>query len=160
MQGSLTVCEGISTTTATKNPAHLFPHCMWGYIGLWFKFRQFHQVPSLYVRVYRHIRNAGELNTGFPHCMWGYITLTLLCRTLQAVPSLYVRVYRRFNNRKMTFSRSLTIREGISDLQRVKCFLNEFPHYAWVYVKQPIFNISAVFFVSKCMQKISYFPAY
>ena len=52
---SLTVCEGVSPVWHTIKIPIMFPHCMWGCIEKNFKPVLTTWVPSLYVRVYRHI---------------------------------------------------------------------------------------------------------
>ena len=92
-QGSLTVCEGISTGYRLGQIISPFPHCMWGYIDTVVLKDGTKVVPSLYVRVYRGRNTTAAPGQGsltvcegislpaaltlfarlFPHCMWGYI---------------------------------------------------------------------------------------
>ena len=112
--GSLTVCEGVSDVGEKSTVCIAFPHCMWGCIESPGGYRQWAQVPSLYVRVYRlpkmiyqdfagsltvcegvsQRRQTRAFNLPFPHCMWGCIGIILAAGSFRQVPSLYVRVYR------------------------------------------------------------------
>ena len=54
-RSSLTVCEGVSTAAAQVERMSQFPHCTWGCIADDFAILNKRLVPSLYVRVYRHL---------------------------------------------------------------------------------------------------------
>ena len=137
---SLTIREGISALSDSKEDDHRFPHYTWGYIDRANRFDDLQAVPSLYVRVYRLHLPTGEnearsltiregislkvgalfMRQGFPHYTWGYIgTLKQFYADLK-VPSLYVRVYRKCSARWSGKPCSLTIREGISRIFVVK----------------------------------------
>ena len=131
---SLIICEGISSLLDLSWNSAMFPHYMWGYIGLSVQEQKRLSVPSLYVRVYRELKPVwknGQSSliicegiswwhysfkpTGlFPHYMWGYIDLSREIPELTTVPSLYVRVYRNTFKRRQRCCRSLIICEGIS----------------------------------------------
>ena len=152
--GSLTIREGISWRSKRVLSKSQFPHYTWGYIvecvQVWTTWR----VPSLYVRVYRHIyhlrlpvicsltiregisdgRRENETGRRFPHYTWGYITRLIRCKPVWRVPSLYVRVYRNFRCRVSVSVCSLTIREGISKRNAKKDAKIAFPHYMWGYI--------------------------
>ena len=111
---SLTIREGISLGRKHCTGLAWFPHYTWGYIGRKVAMCWRSHVPSLYVRVYRHIyhlrlpvicsltiregisdgRRENETGRRFPHYTWGYITRLIRCKPVWRVPSLYVRVYR------------------------------------------------------------------
>ena len=132
--GSLIICEGISSCVCQFAIFGMFPHYMWGYIGIFYVYSISHSVPSLYVRVYRGaipsrkssrssliicegISIGGEIyekRKTFPHYMWGYIEYGFLTRSRNQVPSLYVRVYRLDRFLKIHHWCSLIICEGIS----------------------------------------------
>ena len=153
---SLTIREGISYLLKFALLCSWFPHYTWGYIGLQVVSASSVIVPSLYVRVYRHIpyrfclrRCSLTIREGisawyrrfisisaFPHYTWGYITRLIRCKPVWRVPSLYVRVYHlSFSSFVFPWS-SLTIREGIS-LGRKHCTgLAWFPHYTWGYIEK------------------------
>ena len=133
----------------------VFPHYTWGYIGLFTDNGRRTPVPSLYVRVYRHTmavkfydersltiregisrRSKRVLSKSqFPHYTWGYIVVKNHECKSHHVPSLYVRVYRIYNSILTHKTRSLTIREGISNPNPRKLLLLPFPHYMWVYIE-------------------------
>ena len=151
---SLTIREGISTCRSCMCGAPWFPHYTWGYIVYDELQRKNGFVPSLYVRVYRHIRKGVRMGKRsltiregisdffsaiidqqtFPHYTWGYIENNLFSGTLAGVPSLYVRVYRCCLHPRRTGKSSLTIREGISAFQAVRQSWRLFPHYTWGYI--------------------------
>ena len=152
--GSLTIREGISAFQAVRQSWRLFPHYTWGYIGVSYLNPGEMQVPSLYVRVYRN--NADMITAcrcsltiregisngnrerfkgyAFPHYTWGYIAALRYRSRPVRVPSLYVRVYRGRMEREQTTARSLTIREGISDMLAKLGVTFRFPHYTWGYI--------------------------
>ena len=70
----------------------------------------------------------------FPHYTWGYIGLFTDNGRRTPVPSLYVRVYRHTMAVKFYDERSLTIREGISELSADERLFISFPHYTWGYI--------------------------
>ena len=155
-QGSLTVCECISSELFTIPTWTVFPHCMWGYITDWHCGNSACYVPSLYlyVRVYLNTTNRRritgssltvyegisarqkqrEASRSFPHCMWGYIVGGIALRRVISVPSLYVRVYRAWNDRCGHGPCSLTASEGISLIVLHKHTLEKFPHCKWEYI--------------------------
>ena len=112
--GSLIICEGVSLKTMWLRHLMTFPHYMWGCIVLEEAGLLDNVVPSLYVRVYREIRQRYRLSYSsliicegvseiavpvrifrlFPHYMWGCIASAQWSGRLCMVPSLYVRVYR------------------------------------------------------------------
>ena len=158
---SLTIREGISTLYLFAEPDRAFPHYTWGYIGQLDFYLNINQVPSLYVRVYRHQRRGSlirfrslTIREGisrarglkkffpFPHYTWGYIDTVPLRRYLTGVPSLYVRVYRVAVSYFFNNSGSLTIREGISPDKVAKNRNAVFPHYTWGYIVYQHMNVS------------------
>ena len=70
----------------------------------------------------------------FPHYTWGYIVKIRASSKWGLVPSLYVRVYRLWQRKRWQRKRSLTIREGISALDKIESRDNAFPHYTWGYI--------------------------
>ena len=139
--GSLIICEGISELNEADRLFISFPHYMWGYIISPLVLCILIYVPSLYVRVYRHIesRHPGRVSSliicegispvrtsrashnGFPHYMWGYIANFQPDGKTGSVPSLYVRVYRL-------------------SYRRCRPHLT-FPHYMWGYIEQYIHRV-------------------
>ncbi len=133
---SLIICEGISRNPPPGFLLILFPHYMWGYIGVLKCWEPGKSVPSLYVRVYRRFCLSGAAGLGsliicegiseiavpvrifrlFPHYMWGYIVNCKRLLWVFLVPSLYVKVYPpgRANGKAELYS--LIIYEGISKL--------------------------------------------
>ncbi len=115
-----------------------------------------HNVPSLYVRVYRPRRKVccmyrssltiregiSQVRTDcrnletFPHYTWGYIAEKPGASWYLWVPSLYVRVYRLFSVIISASRCSLTIREGISDFFSAIIDQQTFPHYTWGYIER------------------------
>ena len=151
---SLTVCEGISSTSAHRSTNCAFPHCMWGYINKSTEWWFFQGVPSLYVRVYRrtdgiHAGGRSSLTVCegvsclspsvcssllFPHCMWGCIGVKGKPSLYYIVPSLYVRVYRLFTSSRACNNGSLTVCEGISSGIDFSSQFFKFPHCMWGYI--------------------------
>ena len=74
----------------------------------------------------------------FPHYTWGYIVTNLIFIILKNVPSLYVRVYRWEENTVPGLRGSLTIREGISELNADERIFLLFPHYTWGYIGRKV----------------------
>ena len=111
---SLTIREGISEIKKRK--------------------RNLHNVPSLYVRVYRHkikrmVLRPGSLTIREGISWWHYSF-----KPTGLVPSLYVRVYRLYFFESVGVRRSLTIREGISYSSIDFTSFKLFPHYTWGYI--------------------------
>ena len=152
--GSLIICEGISRFPCFWVFFILFPHYMWGYIEVNRMRMTIHNVPSLYVRVYRlHIGNSSRsqrsliicegISQGtltmfsawrFPNYMWGYIEPQTSGCDSRDVPSLYVMVYRVDASLQYIRVRSLIICEGISTGGSESAENQEFPHYMWGYI--------------------------
>ena len=129
----------------------MFPHYTWGCIASFKFLKPASNVPSLYVRVYRHfssppatcnrsltIREGVSLpecqdfiKVLFPHYTWGCIVLSAFQYISVLVPSLYVRVYRCRRAPVTLHASSLTIREGVSDIGRMWEICWTFPHYTW-----------------------------
>ena len=149
--GSLIICEGVSTEAEYIKMQFMFPHYMWGCIILQGLVGCPLFVPSLYVRVYRvtlfvkgYARRSliicegvspeytsREWWTAFPHYMWGCIVVLYLNSGEKQVPSLYVRVYRQAQCHHSSQGCSLTIREGVSGKFATVWSRNRFPHYTW-----------------------------
>ena len=109
------------------------------------------EVPSLYVRVYRcgnfspHASGCSlTMREGvstratsradikrFPHYAWGCIVHCMYRIWERTVPSLCVRVYREIRGWIEAIYRSLTMREGVSDIWVKPMPDSPFPHYAW-----------------------------
>ena len=112
----------------------VFPHYTWGYIEVIWTIGNQNDVPSLYVRVYRHNDRQFDIDKGsltiregisefneykyivlwFPHYTWGYIA--------------------PFSLITAAGNCSLTIREGISGEWVSEAVLLMFPHYTWGYI--------------------------
>ena len=133
---------------------------MWGCIALSIRNSSYIQVPSLYVRVYREIRQRYRLSYSsliicegvseiavpvrifrlFPHYMWGCIASAQWSGRLCMVPSLYVRVYHVPGLSEGQGVRSLIICEGVSwTITRARAS-RKFPHYTWGCIGAAIFH--------------------
>ena len=127
---------------------------MWGCIEHCREHLNAVNVPSLYVRVYRHQREGSRIHFRsltvcegvscksvkncfqgwFPHYTWGCIAVGKVLHYGKDVPSLYVRVYRAEHREPMGRWGSLIIRDGISPGTRNTRAVVWFPHYTWGYI--------------------------
>ena len=94
------------------------------------------QAGSLTIREgISRLNNCRKREAKFPHYTWGYIVSVVVFWRERSVPSLYVRVYRIIQEQINWEQRSLTIREGISQVCRARTRWQMFPHYTWGYIE-------------------------